>query len=435
MSPRKPGTLARPPPRPRGRRPGVEVDPDAIRQARLDAGLTLADVAGTELSRQAVQRIEAGRARPSMRTLEIIAGRVGSPVSALLACPTGQRPVLPEEWVDDLAALCRTHQYERAVAVGEAILEWRPQQRQEALARQYLGLALIRLNRPREALDQVVAARALFEELNDPWLVAEAMDWEACALYLLRDPRALRLVEEALSRYRALEPRSADTESRILEHVGMILLWHHEWDRAIDCFHEALAMPGVVRDFARMGRIYHGLGVAHDHLGDYERAADVLRSALVLYRQEHELTTGAGRAWLARVENELGLVLAHLGEHYRAEHLIRSSLDRAREAGLRREQSHFLLSLGELRALQDRVDEAFDVIQQGITLGDEVGELTSVGQGHMQLGEIHARRGERDLAGRHFEQAAAAFESSGYPTRLAECQQAWAAARRSFSID
>lgn len=396
----------------------------------MDAGLTLAEVAGTELSRQAVQRIEAGRARPSMRTLEIIAGRLGSPVSTLLARPTGERPVLPGEWVDDLVALCQTHQYERAVAVGHAILEWQPQQRQEALARHYLGLALVRLNRPQEALDELVAARALFEKMSDPWLVAETMDWEACAHYLLREPRALRLIEEALSRYRALEPRSPDTESRMLEHVGMVLLWHHEWDRVIDCFQDALAMPGVVRDFARMGRIYHGLGVAHDHLGDYERAADVLRSALVLYRQEHELTTGAGRAWLARVENELGLVLAHLGEHYRAEHLIRSSLDRAIEAGLRREHSHFLLSLGELRALQDRVDEAFDVVREGIAVGEEVGELTAVGQGHMQLGEVHAGRGEHDLADRHFEQAVAAFKRSGYATRLAECRQAWAATRR-----
>jgi tetratricopeptide (TPR) repeat protein len=429
VSPRRPASEVKPPPRPRGRRPGVEVDPEAIRQARLEAGLTLAEVAGSELSRQAVQRIEAGRVRPSMRTLEIIAGRVGSPVSALLARPTGQRPVLPREWVDDLATLCHTHQYERAVAVGETILEWRPQQRQEALARHYLGVALVRLNRPREALDQLVAARDLFEGLSDPWLVAETMDWEACALYLLRDPRSLQLVQEALSWYRALEPRSADTESRILEHVGMVLLWHHEWDRVIDCFQEALAMPGVVRDFARMGRIYHGLGVAHDHLGEYDRAADVLRSALVLYRQEHELTTGAGRAWLARVENELGLVLAHLGEHYRAEHLIRSSLERASQAGLERERSHFLLSLGELLALQDRTADAFEVLREGIEVGRAAGELTSVGQGYMQSGQLHARQGDRRQANRCFEQAVAAFERSGYPNRLEECRQAWAATR------
>ena len=416
------------PPRPRGRRPGIEVDPAAVRRARVDAGLTLAQVAGPELSRQAIQRIEAGLARPSMRTLEIIAERIGSPVSALLA-PRRPRPPITGDPAGELEKLCRTHQYEPAVAYATAILELEPEGQLEAQVRHHLGLALVRLNRAAEALEHLVAARTLFESLDDAWLVAETTDWEACALYLLRDPRALDVVRRALSWYRALEPRSADTESRMLEHVGMILLWHHEWDQVIAYFEEALRMPGVIRDFARMGRIYHGLGVAHDHLGNHERASEVLRNALVLYRQEHELTTGAAQAWLARAENELGLVLAHMREFGRADYLIRSSMDRAAQAGLRREESHFLLSLGELRALERRDAEAFEALRRGIEVGTEVDELTSVGAGYAQMAELHARAGEDEQADHCFALAAGAFQRSGYVRRLEECRSAWAAVR------
>ena len=45
--------------RPRCRAVGIEVDPNAIRRARLEAGLSLAQVAGPELSRQAVQHDQA----------------------------------------------------------------------------------------------------------------------------------------------------------------------------------------------------------------------------------------------------------------------------------------------------------------------------------------------------------------------------------------
>src|SRR5262252_4339094 len=73
----------RPGRRPAG--PGLDIDPDAVRQARLQAGLSLAQVAGWELSRQAVHLIETGKARPRRRTLQIIARRLGVPVSSLLA--------------------------------------------------------------------------------------------------------------------------------------------------------------------------------------------------------------------------------------------------------------------------------------------------------------------------------------------------------------
>jgi len=68
--------------RERGR--GLAVNPQRIRQARTAAGLSLADVAGDEVSRTFILLVEKGRSRPSMRVLEHIARRTGKPIEYFL---------------------------------------------------------------------------------------------------------------------------------------------------------------------------------------------------------------------------------------------------------------------------------------------------------------------------------------------------------------
>src|SRR5260370_17211680 len=82
--------------KPRGRLPGIEVDSSLVRQARLAAGLSMSQLAGADFTRQTVFLIEAGKARPSMRTLEILAGPPGRPFHPFLPrSPANHLPVHP----------------------------------------------------------------------------------------------------------------------------------------------------------------------------------------------------------------------------------------------------------------------------------------------------------------------------------------------------
>ena len=69
----------------------MEIRPGAVREARLEAGLSLADVADGQLTRAAIHLIEAGRSRPSMPTLELISRQTGKPINFFLA-GDGARP-------------------------------------------------------------------------------------------------------------------------------------------------------------------------------------------------------------------------------------------------------------------------------------------------------------------------------------------------------
>jgi len=74
---------------------GIDLRPGSVRQARLEAGLSLAQVAGDKVSRAAIHQVEIGRIRPSKRTLELISFRTGKPVEFILAqgSPTNAVPL------------------------------------------------------------------------------------------------------------------------------------------------------------------------------------------------------------------------------------------------------------------------------------------------------------------------------------------------------
>ncbi len=63
---------------------GQSVDPDRVRSARLAAGLSLAQLAGDQVSRTFIYLVEQGRSRPSPAVLELIARRTGKPISYFL---------------------------------------------------------------------------------------------------------------------------------------------------------------------------------------------------------------------------------------------------------------------------------------------------------------------------------------------------------------
>ena len=85
----------------RGRRDrGVPVIPSRVWQARNERGLSLADVAGTEVTRSFIHQVEHGKARPSYRVLQLIAERTGKPVEYFIdAFEPESRGDLPAELI------------------------------------------------------------------------------------------------------------------------------------------------------------------------------------------------------------------------------------------------------------------------------------------------------------------------------------------------
>jgi len=69
----------------KGRRLGIDIRPGSVRLARLEAGLSLRQIAAGQVSAPAIHLIEHGKTRPSMETLRLIARQTGKPLDFFIA--------------------------------------------------------------------------------------------------------------------------------------------------------------------------------------------------------------------------------------------------------------------------------------------------------------------------------------------------------------
>lgn len=383
----------------------------------------MAQLAGSDLTRQAIFLIEAGKTRPSMRTLELIAGRTGKPAQSFLRPRGGEPssgPVVADARVEELQALCLQQQFNEATTLGLSMLEQPMDSTVDAHVRHYVGQALVRSGHPDEGLEHLRRAQRLQEQFPDPWLAAECADWEACALYLKEDSRALSVAEGALKLCRATKPRLPGTEARILEHIATIHVKNHNFDRAILVYEEALQAAGAVRDLPRLGRTYHGLSIAYQERGEIGRAIEYTHKALALYALEHDT------ALLARGENELGLLLMRQGQMARAEDAFRTALTHFDEAGTEMAKSHVLLSLGELQLRTGRHDDGIQTVKGAIDLAKRLDERLAQASGYQLLARLEERVGRKRLADKQMGHALRLLRTAGPGDRLAEAHAAYA---------
>jgi tetratricopeptide (TPR) repeat protein len=274
--------------------------------------------------------------------------------------------------------------------------------------------------RPDEGLEHLRRAQALLEIEPDPWLAVECTDWEASALYLNEDPRALAVAERALKLCRATEPRLPGTEARILEHIATIHVKNHSFDRAIAFYEEALRAAGTMRDLPRLGRTYHGLGIAYQERGDIGKAIEYTHKALALYALEHDT------ALQANGQNELGMLLMRQGQMERAEEAFRAALAHLGEAGTERTKSHVLLSLGELYLRNGRPVDGIQMVKDAIELARRHDEQLALASGHVLLGQLNERMDNHELADKEFRVAIRLLGAAGRTDRLAETHAAYA---------
>lgn len=382
-----------------------------LRQARLDARLSLADVAGDSMSKQAVHQFETGRARPTMARLKVIVERLGN---------LTVEDVLAETSEHRMAELDRRRQFADLGVTARALLRQRSAgRRTRALATFYAAKAVLDRS-PAQAATLFGRARRLLLRVSEPALAAEALDWEAAALYLVQDVRAVEVGRRALDCYRSLSDRTADVEARMLEHIGTFCLQRGEHVAAIASYREAIEVAGGRLELTRLAHISHGLAEGYRQANDTTRALEYMERAVHFYRTDRDVR-GQVDANLARTENDYGVHLMRAGHLDRAEVMIRAALDHYAESGVEAGRSHALLSMGELSLLRGRPDEAIDWTAQAIERSERRAEAVGLASGYQQLGEIWAARGDRPRFEASFDRALEVLDAAGLPELAAEC--------------
>jgi tetratricopeptide (TPR) repeat protein/DNA-binding XRE family transcriptional regulator len=392
----------------RGRRRGVEIKPGTVKQARAEAGLSLAQVAGNEISRTAIYFVETGKAKPSMETLKLIAERTGRPLDFFLSRPSTMEARSTAGTLE-LERLITMGDPNGALGAAEALLL--AERDPEVLARIKFQMATahLRLAQWVQARRLASTARGYFEQSGDMLMTAECLGSEASAAYMMQDPSALALIEGALATCRSLNPVPSLTESRLLGVLGGVHTANHHWEAAIKAYEQAIAAGDVVQDLRRLSLIYHGLSFAYQELNNFERATHYARRAMTISETLND------RISLARTENNLGLLLLQSGDRVKARTHLESAILRFTEAGIEAGLAIILTSLCELELAESNFDEAWRFGQEALDMATRLSEEGTVSDAHVCLGMVASGRGDQASTDAEFAAAFEVLEKLGSP--------------------
>ena len=394
----------------RRRLPGLRVRPGAVRQARSEAGLSLAGVAGTDLSRTAIFLIETGKSHPTLPTLELISERTGKPLEYFLddEVPTAAAGI---DFIE-IEQLLASEDFERAKELTAYQLDGRLSRADAARLRFLKGQAHIRQADAEGAAPLLAGAREYYEAATDKAMAVECLSWEVHIPYLLEDPNALSFAETALSRCRQLSPVPLMTEVRILSRIAGIHSFNRNWAEAVRLFQDVVERLGPLRDMNRMAKVYAELGMAYRELGQPELSARYSTKSIALNEMlRDQYSTGAA-------ENNLALALMKMQDYTAAEEHLDRSLEIFDSLGRDRGRSLLLLSYAELHLMRGRLDAAERSGTEALELSGRLQEKATEAEAHEWLGRVAAARGDQEGTDREFAMAIAQLGSLNLNERL-----------------
>jgi len=396
----------------RGRRRGVEIKPGTVKQARSEAGLSLAQVAGGEISRTAIYFVETGKAKPSMETLKLIAERTGRPLDFFLSRPSTMEARSSESTVE-LERLVVTGDSRGALALGEALLGTERDPEIVARIRFQMATAYLRLAQWVPARRLASTARAYFEQSGDMLMTAECLGSEASAAYMMQDPGALALAEGALETCRSLNPVPSITESRLLGVLGGVHAANHRWGAAVKALEQSVAAGDVMHDLRRLSIGYSNLSFAYQELGNINQATYYAQRAITLHETLND------RLSLGRTENNLGVMLLRGGEVARARSHFERALrlfDEARADDSSRVA--LLLSFCELEFAESDLEEAARWANEALKSANENSVIGWIADSHAWLGRIADACGDDSTADAEFATAFDVLRQPGVSPEL-----------------
>jgi tetratricopeptide (TPR) repeat protein len=401
------------------RLPGVDLRAGAVKQARKESGLSLAQVGKGMVTAPAIYLIETGRTRPSLPTLEHIARRTGKPVEFFLADQSGSTDETKTGLIE-LEATVAEGRMQDAIVIGERLLKLGSSANRLGQIRFLLAQAHLQLGQPEPAASLLREAHAHFESVNDLLMLAECMGSEASLAYMTQKPGATDLAERALAIIRGMAEVPRATEARLLAILAGANVANRNWDRAITLYEAAIEAAGSVFDLGKMAKMYSGLSSAYKETGHVDAAAKYAGRSITL------LEVVKDRVSLARAENNLALILLAKGDRAAAQQHLDRSLELAEETNLEVGRSHVLMSLCELSLVQGNLQAARQFADQALAMAERMGEAANVAEAHLWLGRIAAEVGDDELCDTEFNIAIRGLTEVGVEERLMRCHGVYA---------
>ena len=375
-------TTAPPLPRAVQDRPLAQAIGARLRAERRRRSLTQAALAGERYTKAYISALENGLAKPSMAALNYLAGRLGIPVTRLLA--------------DEASAWTRL-EVDLRLAAGDwqaafdgytTLLESEPTPAIRAELLRGIAEAAGRLDRGTEAVRSGSEAAALFDGLGRSVDAAWARYWEAFGLYELeQSDEARRLLDGLLDQVASGGAVEPDLHVRALIALAMVESRDGEPERALGYLEQARAQASGLDDRRRATFLF-SLAASYRELGDLEAAISTANQSLAHFR------AAAADLEVASLENELALVYLSLGNTGRARQHAEAARASFRRSGDDRLLAHVTETDAQIELAAGAPDQAVERAAEALRLARdthnrkaELSALLTIARGRRALGD------------------------------------------------
>lgn len=361
-----------------------------VRAARKDLGLSQAQLAGDELTKGFISQLESGVVRPSIRSLQLIAGRLGKPLDYFVGDESlsgGKRLAFHRLAAEAAAERREWDEVRQHVALG---LDHAPDPRDRAALLHLLGRAECATRRFERTFDLVSEALSLLDAAADPELVANLLSLRGHAYAELGQLAAsTEAYEAALAAVERQEVIDTRLRSRILISLGSVYRRTGRTTKAMAAYEPALAMASRSSELLLAARGFMGIAVTHYGSGEIDTAIDRYRRALELFQRaadiDFELSTLQS---IATIQYEAG-------DLARARESTDRAMTRALEAGSVRWAGVAEVILARIALREGRSQEALAMARHAEEVLRDAGDriqradaLGAVGAAYESLGLV-----------------------------------------------
>jgi tetratricopeptide (TPR) repeat protein len=376
--------------------------------------MTQSQLAEGRYTKAYVSALENGLAKPSLAALNFLAGRLGVPVTRLLAA--GEPAWTRLEADVHLAA----GEWQQAVDAFTELLDDGPSDAVRPELLRALAEGYCRLEQGAEGVRAASEAAELFRRQGRHADAAWATYWEASSLHELEQGDGAReLLLRVLDEIAQGLTVDSELRLRILIALATIDSRDDQPERALGYLEQARAMVGLLDDRRRATFLF-SLAMSYHELGDLEAALTTGSQSLTHFR-----AADAERE-VASIENELALVFLALGQVDRAaEHVAEARVGFER-LGSDRSLAHVIDTEARIDLARGAGDAAADRALEARRLADETGNRKAAISASLTLAQARRAQGDLDAASAILDDAARVARSQGRRGQLQAVLGEWA---------
>jgi HTH-type transcriptional regulator, quorum sensing regulator NprR len=386
-----------------------------IRKARIEAGLSQAQLGAPHFTRAYLSAIELGKVRPAMKSLEFMADKLGKPTSYFLEDAEADRRRQERELeIHSSEALLNRQTADQAIERATPLLESAVSPSERCRLHLILGTAHNFLIQGNDALRELAAAERLQQSVSIGTTLRIRYQTALAFRHSGNSLQAIAILRELLGELDRAAVRDQPLRLRVVKDLGVILIDSGDFEEANSYLLTALEWAQDIGDVSGLVSIYNALGYAYRALGDLDAATGYIQRALATNDALQDLTA------TAMFHNALAVIAAERRHFQASAQHVERAIQIAKASGPAVMLPHYICTKAESEFKEGKLDAAQADGEEALAAANAVGNKRAAAAAKLLLADVSTARGFRKEGGSLLEEAAALYKTLGAKAELGE---------------